>query len=1001
MKKGIWNCIGLVWGFGGILWAGEPCKIVETVAPLPLVAEVDVAIVGGSIGAVAAAEAAAQAGARVFLAAPRPYLGEDMAGRLALRADPADSTRHPLYAQLFKIRTNGNTVANQTTPFAIKRALDDALFHAGVKFLTGTFASDVLTNAAGAVSGIVLANRNGRQAVKARVVIDASERGLIARAAGAKATPFPAGTYTFRRTIIAGEQPPASDTLRVKELLGLYPTVPVKVPKAPPHQPNQITGRTFICELQIPMRDGSDASFAEAEQIARDATFVPTQLDSANQLAFTPPDWIIGKASDRSPWESAAALNLGVFEPEGCPNLWVLGPLADVSREVAERLAQPGNSLEIGARIGAAAAAAAKARGGIGTVTLGGPTARGKAVATHEGRDPLPAYLSNATGTVTAGPRALPELAACDVVVVGAGTGGAPAAIAAARQGVKVLVCDYLHQLGGVETEGMIGLYCFGNRVGFTQEIDRGTAATGSVLSQSKAEWYRREIRRAGATLWCGVTVNGVIVEDNRVTGIILVMPSGQRGFVRCHTAIDATGNALLPALAGEETEFITADELALQGVGQTVRSFGTSYANNDVGFLDDTDTADICFFALRARMSMKGNEWDQSQAVDTRERRRLHGVFYVTPVDVMNTRTYPDTVVRTYSNFDTHGLTVHNEFFIDDPGHQGMWVNLPYRSFLPKHLDGLLVIGLGLSAHRDAMPILRMQPDVQNQGYAAGIASAMAIQKNTTVREIDVKALQRHLVDKGNLPPSVIGEKDSFPLPDAAFAAAIRTLPDAYQGLPVLLSDPARSIPLLQSALAAAAPAQKLVYAHLLALLGSPAGEDVLIAKLQASPWDKGWNYKGMGQFNRSVSMLDSYVIALGHAHSKKALPAILAKLEELDGQATFSHVRAVALALEAIGEASAAPALKALLDRPGMSGHAISFGSATKAFPAYPVFQNEPCDAERNKCLRELSLARALLNLGDCQKRGETILRAYATDPRGAYAKHAALVLAKKGKK
>ncbi len=45
----------------------------------------------------------------------------------------------------------------------------------------------------------------------------------------------------------------------------------------------------------------------------------------------------------------------------------------------------------------------------------------------------------------------------------------------------------------------------------------------------------------------------------------------------------------------------------------------------------------------------------------------------------------------------------------------------------LPKDLRGMLVIGLGISAHRDAVPLIRMQPDIQNGGYAAGVAAVAA----------------------------------------------------------------------------------------------------------------------------------------------------------------------------------------------------------------------------------------------------------------------------------
>ena len=51
---------------------------------------------------------------------------------------------------------------------------------------------------------------------------------------------------------------------------------------------------------------------------------------------------------------------------------------------------------------------------------------------------------------------------------------------------------------------------------------------------------------------------------------------------------------------------------------------------------------------------------------------------------------------------------------------------------------------------------------------------------------------------------------------------------------------------------------------------------------------------------------------------------------------------------------------------------------------------------DKERSDCLRELCVARALFNLGDDEERlGERTLRAYAADPRKAYANHSGKVL------
>lgn len=1140
MKRCLW-LVGLVAVAGA--WAQT---VVEAEKALPLVQDVDVVVIGGSSGAVAAACKAAEAGAKVFLVSPRPYLGEDMAGKLRLSLDADDDMRCALQPKIFTktfsrppslpftykadkkpsplhddpkgemlsdnrwrdatsqsvqfdgavtitvdlggvvelgsfvaavfqregekgfvtglIRVEasadntiwvkagetrdrvmegdqdcammtiplkgryrylrvhavlgegvsrqllgeffiyptektdtGGALADRTTPLKVKRALDKALLEANIPFLTGAQATEPIVDENGTVAGVVIANRSGRQVIKAKVVVDATERGLIARASGGEATPFPAGTYTFRRIVVAGEAP-RGEGVRVKELFGIY-NARVTGVKPPKGMPDMIEGRMFECEVDIPMKDGSARSFAEAEQKARDLTFVPTQLESADTMFFVPPDRIKGKAASQAPWAGVDALDLQVLQPAGADYLFVLSPMADMSRQAAEQMMKSGNLMAVGERVGAEAAKMAALRPAVKTVKAKGSVGAPRARATiGEHQNEFPGYLVSASGKVIAEARELPVLAECDVVVAGAGTGGAPAGIAAARQGAKTIVCEYIYQMGGVQTDGLIGLYYWGNRVGFTSEIDVGVKEKGVVFSQSKSEWYRSENRKAGAEVWYGTMVNGVVVENGRLTGVLVLMPDGQRGVIRCKAAIDATGNAELAALAGEETEFITSAELALQGVGQTPRNMGASYTNTDFGFLDDTDAADLFFFALRSRYSMSENVWDQAQVINSRERRRLIGAIYISPLDVVNERTYPDVVVQPFSNFDSHGHTVHEQFFIEDPGHKGMKVNLPYRAMLPKKLDGLIVVGLGISAHRDAMPILRMQPDVQNQGYAAGVASAMAIKAGVTLRNVDMRALQRHLIDKKILPEEVLTMKDSFPLPAAKFAEAVVSLTNNYEGLGVVLVDYGRSVPLLKAAFRKASePEARFKYAHVLGMMGHADGEDLLIEKVGGMEWDKGWNFRGMGQFNRSVSWVDSYVIALGRARSKKALPVLLDKARSLTVANEFSHFRAVSMALEALGDKSAAPVLGELLAKPGVAGHAIKMGPT---LPVIPNYANTEGDKERTATLRELAVARALFRLGDYEGRGEASLRAYADDPRGAYAKHAKLVLAGKDK-
>ncbi len=86
----------------------------------------------------------------------------------------------------------------------VKRTLDQALIKAKVPFLFWCYATELLRDAAGKPAGVVISTRSGRQAVLAKVIVDATERGNVARMAGAAFTEYPAGAQTFTRVVVGG-----------------------------------------------------------------------------------------------------------------------------------------------------------------------------------------------------------------------------------------------------------------------------------------------------------------------------------------------------------------------------------------------------------------------------------------------------------------------------------------------------------------------------------------------------------------------------------------------------------------------------------------------------------------------------------------------------------------------------------------------------------------------------------------------------------------------------
>jgi flavin-dependent dehydrogenase len=580
--------------------------VVESPREIPVAADVDAVVVGGSSGAVSAACEIAERGTSVFLVAPRPYLGTDMCATLRLWLDEGEQPNSQLAAACFgKDRI--------TTPFSVKAAMDRALLTSGVRYLTGCYVTDILRNENGRFAGIVMANRSGRQAIRAKVVVDATRRARVARQAGVAFRPFVPAPQTFTRVVVGGEMRSGSD-LSVEKKEFTYNSVAQNTSYRLP---------VYEYTLTIEMKGNSGEAFRNAEQVARDRTYVKGSEMASEVLCYVPSDTIVGERHVDS-WPGAEKADLGPFRPKGMTRLYVLGVYADLGHEAAGKFMRPLELMELGRRIGKAAASEAVGIPSSQTATLPQTAAVEGGIPLAVGEN-LGGIRANELGTIHADRRALPVLGRYDVVVVGGGTSGAPAGIAAAKSGARTLVVEYLHELGGTGTVGLIGSYWYGLRRGFTRYVDEqvnpGSHQWNAV---EKAEWLRQELRRNGADVWFGVIGCGALDSNGQVRGVVVATPHG-RGAVLASTIIDATGNADIAACAGARTQYSVSEagSLNVQIAGFPERPMKRSYVNTCYTMVDDTDVLDVWhLMAWRRTASEKKLAFDVGQLVDSRDRR-------------------------------------------------------------------------------------------------------------------------------------------------------------------------------------------------------------------------------------------------------------------------------------------------------------------------------------------------------------------------------------------
>lgn len=383
-----------------------------------------------------------------------------------------------------------------------------------------------------------------------------------------------------------------------------------------------------------------------------------------------------------------------------------------------------------------------------------------------------------------------------DVAVCGGGFAGIAAALAAARQGKKVVLFEKMYLLGGLGTAGLVTIYLpicdgMGRQVSFgiAEELLRLSIKYGAE-SRYPENWldgigtrtendkrfrvgYNAQVfailaeqllLEAGVDVLYGTYVVDAEVEQSKITRLLVENKSGRTAYT-VSGVVDATGDCDVAWFAGAPTE-----EFAAKNVLAAWYYFTDSNGHQ----LQMLGAADVSEEELKKRIDagepisserfggLDGEEISRFMQLSHQktlahwlEKRKEH------PEAVISTIATMPQLRMTRKLIGEYALGYHEEhtYFEDSIGMISNWrrrgpvYEVPFRTLYSSKIKNLITAGRCVSTDQPLWDIMRVIPCCAVTGEAAGIAAAMTDDFTT----LDVKALQKALVQHG----VVLHEKD------------------------------------------------------------------------------------------------------------------------------------------------------------------------------------------------------------------------------------------------
>lgn len=298
--------------------------------------------------------------------------------------------------------------------------------------------------------------------------------------------------------------------------------------------------------------------------------------------------------------------------------------------------------------------------------------------------------------------------------------------------------------------EGDGGVMSYGYRLCLTTAPDR-------IPFERPAD-YDEGYWELGRRLFARWVRDGVPFAAGDLIGLVPNLPGG-----KCDG--NSIGPFSLSVLDGSAWEYPASDNEERE----RIRAHHESHARGLLHFLSTDPAVPVAVRAELGRWGLPADEFADTGHIPhqlyVREARRMLGEHVMTEHELIRGEVPADTVAIGSYHLDIREVQRAWRWVYEHPRPIGMVVTegylsvpvprygIPYRALVPREADCTnLIVPVCVSASHVAFSSVRMEPQYQMLGHAAGLAAAYAVAADADVQRLDVRVLRERLAATGQV---------------------------------------------------------------------------------------------------------------------------------------------------------------------------------------------------------------------------------------------------------